>query len=213
MDVHAVSRNGRSSLLRLAVVGIALVALAAWASGVAGSASQARNAPPEWAWSQGVTPGERIAIDRDVRAALELSADEGVFHDSVRRVISARLGASAYSLLAARNPAGRVCFAAIAGPVAGGFACLNPLAQERALITFTASGGAELGRTDWSVLLGIARRDVARVAAVTVDGVERDLALNRWRAFRLESQAADSPAALRAYRSDGSLIEEAVTAG
>jgi hypothetical protein len=122
------------------------------------------------------------------------------------------LGRSAYSLLAARNDAGTICFAAIAGPVAGGFACLNALAEERALITFTASGGAKLGTTDWSVLLGIARRDVARVAAVT-GGVERDLSLNRWRAFHLDSRAGKSPTALRAYRADGSLIVEAVAVG
>jgi hypothetical protein len=195
------------------VAGTALVAAIAAAWTIPGGAAKTQNGPPEWVWANGAVPGERAAAGREVRAALELSRGEGVADESVRRVISARLGGEGFTLLAGRGATGRVCFTAITGAFTRGFSCLNALADEHALITYTASGGAELGTTDWSLVVGIARSDVARVLAVTRDGEAREVVLNRWRAFEVESASGSAPVvALRTYRADGSLIDETAVA-
>lgn len=216
-DQTAMNQASRTSFRRdlnrrglLTAVG--LVAAIAAASAIAGSAARIQSAPLAWSWPFGGIPGERVAASRDVRAAVALSRADGVTADSVRRLVSARIGRDGFDLLAARGATGRVCLTAITGSFTRGFSCLNALADERAVITFAATGGSALGTTDWSAIVGVARSDVARVTAVNVSGDELDVPLNQWRAFRLQSRAGDLPAALRSYRADGSLIEEAVIA-
>lgn len=187
------------------VIGGAALVLAA----VAGLAAAGRSvsASGAWTWDQGL-PGRLIETPGSLQA-VQISPD--VLPGSAREVVTIGMGARSLTLLSARGTAGEVCLSVTSGEISKQFSCMNDPARRRALLTYVASGGSTLGVTDWARIVGLTRGDVSRVTVVLRNGDEKELALNEWRAYRYETDTdAFAPTRIRAYGSNGALIEEGV---
>ncbi|MEJ7792391.1 MAG: hypothetical protein WKF65_10520 [Gaiellaceae bacterium] len=192
----------RRKLLWLAVVVVASGSVLT----IAGTAANDPDAD-RWAWGTGDVPGQAITLDRAALGSLEFS--DAVTSASVRELVATTTPGDRFALLAARDINGKVCFSAVTTKVWGGFSCMNDLAEDKAFIHYSASGGSSLGATEWSSTVGVVRGDVRRLVGVTRSGVETGIALNQWRGFGYRSTSfAHVLTALRAYDEDGSLIQE-----
>jgi hypothetical protein len=193
------------------VVAIAVAAFVATTTAGAGS-------PPSggrWAWDQGVPGTSDLQLPASghaaARAVTAISSDR-IDPLTLKRVVSAGTGKRALVLIAAQNATGTPCLTIISGGGGRQFSCLDERVGDSAIIRFVMDGGTNLGQVQWVTVVGAVRSDVARLTVLTTNGEERELSLNRWRAFAYApASSTDFPVSLRAYDSDGSLIEEFVT--
>lgn len=202
-------------IAKSAVGGAAVVAIAAAVLATTTMAGEGRTADGRWVWDQRV-PGTRDlqlpATGQAAAQAVIAISERQVDPLSLRRVISAGIGRRELVLIAAQDATGAPCLSFISGGGGRQFSCLEESVGNSAIIRFVADGGTKLGIVSWVTVVGVVRSDVSRLTVVTTAGEERKLALNQWRAFAYApSSGPDFPTALRAYGTDGSLIEQFLT--
>jgi len=201
-----VMRHGFSRRVFVVIGGAALILAAA--AGLA-AASRPVSGSGTWVWDQRL-PGRLIERPAS-QQAVQISPN--IVPGSAREVVTISTGARSLTLLSARGTAGDVCLSVTSGEISKEFSCMNELARRQALLTYVASGGSTLGVTDWVRVVGLARGDVGRVTVVLRNGNEKELAFNEWRAYTYETDSdALVPTRIRAYGTDGALIEEVVVA-
>jgi hypothetical protein len=200
---------------RGAVGGAAGVVIAAAVLATTTMAQGGRTANGRWLWDQGVpgTPDLRLPVRGQAAAqAIVAISPSQVDRLSLRRVISAGTGRRELVLIAAQDATGTPCLSFISGGGGRQFSCLNESVSDSAIIRFVADGGTTLDIVRWVTVVGVVRSDVPRLTVITTGGEERELALNQWRAFGYApASRPDFPTALRAYGSNGSLMEEFTT--
>jgi len=202
-------------IAKSAVGGAAVVAIAAAVLATTTMAGEGRTTDGRWVWDQRV-PGTRDlqlpATGQAAAQAVIAISERQVDPLSLRRVISAGIGRRELVLIAAQDATGAPCLSFISGGGGRQFSCLEESVGNSAIIRFVADGGTQLGIVSWVTVVGVVRSDVSRLTVVTTAGEERKLALNQWRAFAYApSSGPDFPTALRAYGTDGSLIEQFLT--
>jgi hypothetical protein len=182
-----------------AVVAAAALALVASRFATPADAAKTRQARL-WTWRTQV-PG--VAKNVPPLAA-ESARAGGLDPASVRTVVST----GGASLVAARSSAGGACFGLASATQASSFSCRLPSRREAVLIRLL-SGGSDVTKVDYAVLVGVARADVGRVAVTTVTDGTANLLLNSWRGFGYAATAPGAfPSKLSVYGKNGSLLQQ-----
>lgn len=191
--------------------GIACLTLVATiAAGIvlfAGSSSNTAQAGT-WSWGAGV-PGDPVAVNQTTATVARLG---GVDAATVRQVTGASILVDGrqrtFNVLAASGPAGQTCLSLGGTEFARSFHCADEIGQQP-FVENVIRGGSEQFATDWIVIVGVARSDVARVSVTLPSGATRDLPLNKWRGFAyVAGSRGDLPQTLAAYGADGGQLVE-----
>ncbi len=193
--------------MKKTIVGVLALLLLAIGAAVAQAVVPADTPSSSWTWNEGV-PGTPVAAP-DI--AVFAANQSGVDARSIRSLVSGRSGDGSLAVLAARDRDGHVCLSYTRdnGAVADLFHCLVGEEANKPVVLYASGGGASPGAVDWASVSGVVRADVARVTLTFSDGSQRDLALNAWRAFAYYADsAAAMPAALLAFRSDGTQVAD-----
>jgi hypothetical protein len=205
------SRTGghRAINRRLAVVGV--VALLGAASAYAfssGSADATDFRSLGWTWPTGV-PGKPIPVSRPIEALARVNEVEVA---AAREIEVVQTGDGQLRLVGVLTSRGVPCFAGF-GRMIAPLKCVDALPPDVPLVIDGYGGGASPSRTDYQVVVGVARSDVARVKVTLQNGAERSVPLSSWRSFAYGATApAPLPRSIAAYAADGSKLFEAEVA-